>query len=185
MRELEASLGGQTLSLAGYSIGGTLALEMAAQLRAAGREVGPVFLLDAWIPRAPLRGLEKLAFRVGELLRFSPEDRRHWLRAQLARVPLLGMAPRERVEEGADLVDDERMTRLGEQGVQWTPPYFEGAVVLFRAMRHVRGYSEPPGPSGWERCCPALVSILLPCDHRAIVEEPHVVGLARQISALL
>ncbi len=54
------------LVLVGYSLGGALAIEMAQQLRQAGRLVPLVLLLDAGVPRRLPRGWTKLKLRLQE-----------------------------------------------------------------------------------------------------------------------
>ncbi|MBS0421280.1 MAG: amino acid adenylation domain-containing protein [Proteobacteria bacterium] len=170
--------------LCGYSLGGVLAMEMAAQLRAAGREVRAVVLLDAGVPQPLPQGVEKLRFRMAELLRFSWSDRRIWLTDQLSRIT--GTQAKEPdLGEGRPLIDDEEMRKLGRQALDWRPAPYTGKVALFAAERHIRGYSRLPSALGWNRVCHDLEVVRLPCDHRQAVGEPHVVRVAAAIDGML
>ncbi len=170
--------------LCGYSLGGVLAMEIASQLRAAGREVPAVILLDAGVPKPLPQGFEKLRFRVSELLRFSWSDRRIWLTDQLSRIA--GARPKEPdLGEGRPLIDEDEVRKLGRQALAWRPEPYTGKVLLFAAERHVRGYSRLPSALGWNRVCRDLEVIRLACDHREAVSEPHVLRVAAAIDAIL
>ena len=160
-------------------------MEIAVQLRAAGREVPAVVLLDAGVPRPLPRSVEKLRFRMSELLRFSWSDRRIWLQDQLARRVSGARANEPDLAEGRPLIDEGEMHKLGQQALRWQPATYTGKVLLFTAERHVRGYSRSPGALGWNRVCPDLEIVRLPCDHKRAVFEPYVLQVAAAIDEVL
>jgi len=173
------------LILGGYSLGGALAMEMASQLRRAGRNVPVVLLLDAAVPRPVRAGWDKLQHRARELWRFSWHDRSTWLKEQVAH--LLGAA-REDVRdygEAGALIDTPGMKLLVAQALRWQPPLYEGKVILFRAERNLRGYPTPRGTLGWDRCCRDLEVRDLQCNHAEILVEPQVQRIASAIDSLL
>ena len=176
--ELKALSGGP-FHLGGYSLGGALAMELAAQLRRDGHDVRWVFLIDAWVPQAPLTGVAKLRHRISELRRFTSTERWMWVRAQLVR--LTRGEPEEDLLEGAPLIDANLMRELGEQALRWSPPCYPGNVLLFRAEMDLRGYSNLPSALGWDAYCPRLEVRPVPGNHSDIVAEPTVIHIAREM----
>ncbi|HSI03548.1 MAG TPA: thioesterase domain-containing protein, partial [Myxococcota bacterium] len=168
------------VALAGYSLGGVLAMECAAQLTARGREVRLVTLFDTWVPRPPRRRLEKVLFRISELRRFSWEERARWAELQLAR----HFKPeQEAPEAGEELAafDVAASDELGRQALAWRPSPYAGQVLLFRSERDLRGYSNRPSKLGWDTVAPHLTVENVPVDHTRIMREPHIALIADRI----
>jgi thioesterase domain-containing protein len=163
----------------GYSLGGVLAIELAAQLRRSGREVRWVFLLDAWVPKPLRAGAAKVRHRLRELQRFSWGERWQWVRWQLLR--LAGTNPEEKVVKEASLIDANLIEMLGEQALRWSPPHYDGNVLLFGADLDVRGYSNPQSALGWDVVCPRLEVIRVPGNHHEMLAEPAVIRIAREM----
>ena len=182
VREVEAATTGP-LVLFGYSLGGALAIEMAQQLRQAGRAIPLVLLVDAAVPGEMPQGWSKLKLRLQELWRFSWHDRRTWLKDQLGR--WLGAMPSPAFGEAAGLVDTAEMQRLIVQAQQWQAPNYEGKVHLFRAARNLRGYPNPTGALGWDKYCSDLDVVSLPCNHAEILVEPQVLRIVEDLKSLL
>ena len=171
------------LAFCGYSLGGLLAVEIAAQLRRGGREVAGTFLLDSWLPEPPRTGRAKLSYRLAELRRFSNAERLLWLRAQLRR--MTGKPDGNGSLEEALALDHESMSRLSDQALRWTPPAYDRRLVLFSAELDLRGYSKPPGNRGWDRRYSQLELVRLQCDHSSMVAEPHAIALAHDLERRL
>ena len=182
VRELVAATSGP-LVLFGYSLGGALAIEMAQQLRQAGRAIPLVLLVDAAVPREMPHGWPKLKLRLQELWRFSWHDRGTWLEDQLGR--WLGGPPSRAFGEAEGLLDTAEMQRLMIQAQQWGPPCYEGKVHLFRAARNLRGYPNPVGALGWDKYCSDLDIVSLPCNHAEILIEPQVLRIVEDVKSLL
>jgi phthiocerol/phenolphthiocerol synthesis type-I polyketide synthase D len=172
------------LILGGYSLGGVLALEMAEQLRRAGRVVPLVLLLDAAFPRSFRRGWDKLRHRLTELKRFSWRDRRIWLMDQFSRRLLAAHSDTQDIDELAALIDGSESARLVAQALFWQPPQYAGKVHLFRAHFNLRGYPNPVGALGWDRYCSDLEVMELSCNHSQILLEPQVLRIAAHIESL-
>jgi thioesterase domain-containing protein len=156
--------------LGGYSLGGVLAMELAAQLRRAGREVRCVFLLDAWVPKAALSRSAKVRKRLTELRRQSWSERWQWLRGRQRR--LTGLDRREGL-----------MLTLGQQMPDWTPGRYDGEVLLFHCDLNIWGEKNPSGAHGWEAFCPNLSVITVPGNHTQIVLEPAVSFIVKEMEA--
>jgi thioesterase domain-containing protein len=165
-------------------LGGVMALEMADQLRRAGRAVPLVLLIDVAVPRPPRRGWDKVRHRITELWRFSWADRSIWLTEQLARSLRLVKAGPD-LSEAEALMDAAGMELLVQQARGWQPPQYAGKVYLFRGDRNLRGYPNPEGAHGWERHCMDLEVLSLPCNHAQILVEPQVLRIAAEIQSLL
>jgi len=174
-----------SLILVGYSLGGALAVEMAEQLRRAGRVVSLVLLLDAAVPRPFKRGWAKLRHRTSELQRFSWRDRRIWLTEQFSRRFFPMGDDAQDYGEAEGLIDSEEMKLLFEQALRWQSPQYAGKVRLFRADRNLRGYPNPAGALGWDRYCSDLEVLDLPCNHAEILVEPQVLRIVAEMESLL
>jgi amino acid adenylation domain-containing protein len=184
VQELMAAWRGPVI-LGGYSLGGALALEMADQLRRAGRIVSIVLMLDAPVPRPASGGWDKLRHRATELWRFSWRDRRIWLMEQLSHRLVAARNDTQEYGEAGALIDTSGMQLLVEQTLRWQSPLYDGEVLLFRANRNLRGYPNPLGALGWERFCSHLEVLDLPCNHAEILVEPQVLRIAADIESLL
>ena len=167
--ELQRSTNGP-LYLGGYSLGGVLAMELAAQLRRAGREVRCVFLLDAWVPKPALSRSAKVKRRLTELGRQSWSERWQWVRGRQRR--LAGLDRREGL-----------MLALGQQMPEWMPARYEGEVLLFHCELNIWGEQNPPGGHGWEAFCPNLTVLTVPGNHTEIVLEPAVSLVVKEMEA--
>ena len=173
------------LILAGYSLGGVLALEMADQLRRAEHEVPLVLLIDSAVPRPPRSGWDKVQHRISELRRFSWTDRRIWLTEQLYAASALGERRTPQLNEAEALMDMPAMELLLQQARGWEPPRYRGKVYLIRGNRNLRGYPNPAGTYGWGQHCTDLDVLSLPCNHSQILVEPYVVRIADEIRSLV
>jgi thioesterase domain-containing protein len=82
----------------------------------------------------------------------------------------------------ASLIDADLIEMLGEQAMRWSPPRYEGNVLLFGAEQDVRGYSNPRGGAlGWDVVCPRLEVITVPGNHHDMLAEPAVIRIAREM----
>jgi thioesterase domain-containing protein len=167
--ELQRSTNGP-LYLGGYSLGGVLAMELAAQLRRAGREVRWVFLLDAWVPKPALSRSAKVKRRITELRRQSWSERWQWVRGRQRR--LAGLDRREGL-----------MLALGQQMPDWMPARYEGEVLLFHCDLNIWGEQNPPGGHGWDAFCSNLTVLTVPGNHTEIVLEPAVSLVVKEMEA--
>jgi thioesterase domain-containing protein len=197
--------------LAGSSLGGIVAYEMAQQLSRAGHEVSVLALLDSWTP-ADLRRWcfgndEPVWQRAGRHLRelfvdgprhyfdARRRNRRSWQEYQAA-----AAAERERratlsaelvrhLESGAPLSPEALAFHLeqvyGEAYRAYDAAPYGGRVTLFRASQRANDRDWHP-TLGWDAVpLGGLEVVDVPGAHGFIVREPHVAALARQLRALL
>jgi amino acid adenylation domain-containing protein len=172
--ELQQTFSGP-LCLCGHSLGGLLAMQLAAQLSRAGREVRWVFLLDAWVPRSRWARMRK---RFAELWQQSWSERwrwvcaRQWVRPTPRRLPNL---------DGGERL----MMTFNEQIPRWVPSRYEGNVMLFRCDLNMFGPKQAPDALGWDKFCSKLTVLSVPGNHLQILNEPTVSLIVKEIEARL
>jgi thioesterase domain-containing protein len=193
--------------LGGYSFGGSVALEMAQQLHAAGQEVALLAILDHTPPPTRYRLAIRRPWFLIEFLLNVP----HWIRDDLvhygARKVLEGLQLRFRalrnrwrarfgragnrcsppeVDRHFDLTrmpDDFRKLLANHYQAlrEYQPRVYRGRVVLFRARtRPLFGlYGRD---LGWAKLAGGgLEIIIVPGNHETMLKEPHLHCLAQRL----
>ena len=152
--------------LAGVSVGGVIAFEMAAQLQQLGHRVGALIIGDTWLPEARLvSSWRRLAARLSFWLHIKPSQ--------------LGALWRARRNDRArSLVADERTHRFTEQHTaayeRYVPSRFEGDVVLVSSTvadrrRLLARAAYGNDAMGWDHLVSGDVRVIqLPGDHNDI-----------------
>jgi thioesterase domain-containing protein/acyl carrier protein len=185
--------------LAGWSMGGVVAFEMARQLRVRGHEVALVALFDSRL--APFgsqaeienevallhsfaRDLELkidwTALSAGELAHMTSDDQLMHLLEQARRVNLLP----------PDMTDSEarrlyQVFKNNARAIQrYVPRPYDGQIILFEASERLPGGAQLP--YGWDAVATGPLQVYdVPGDHYSMVREPHVEALAALLSACL
>jgi amino acid adenylation domain-containing protein len=168
--------------LAGWSLGGTIALELAHQWVSAGREVALVALLDTYLspaefderPPDPSAALLWLAPQLGlsrsELKRLSPDEQ--WER----------IVQQARTEHGIDTPEIRRLAAVCQTQLaavaRYRPRPYPGPAILFRAGA-LRGLTD----KGWQSLLPGLEIQAVPGDHYTMLQPPHVAVLTQRLEA--
>lgn len=166
--------------LAGWSLGGLTALEMARQLAEAGAEVALLAMLDTYmrvsasdVPEMNdatliLRIAPQLRIPLGQLRTLTPQQQ--W--------ELIAQRAEESVGVGID-----EIRRLAETCrahmtavARFEPPAFDGRSILFRAES-----GKMPLDPRWSRICPRLKVERVPGDHYSMLQQPHVQTLAARL----
>jgi acetoacetyl-CoA synthetase len=158
-------------SLVGYSFGGLLVYEVACRLRAAGHRVAFLGLVDALPPTASMTAREAVARRWAgrwDTLRSSAR-----LTEQL-RLRLAG--------EHADPEEAAWLRSSTTYNAHRLTPY-DGAVTYFQAARRLPVVGNTL--AAWQRAAPHLLVTEIPADHNSVLAHPHVLELARRLSATL
>ncbi len=191
VKQIRACYPGPRYQLAGYSFGGELAFEVAAQLRASGAEVLNVFLLDSMTnvverQRGLIPGLIATA---GFLLTGPTDERRMFLETRFR-------AMRERIEHGW-----RRLATFGQRSARTAPALSTRAVKpTLRARRnhqlrpvdthgvYLRSreqafsvyYSYADSPTGgWENIFLRGLEVHeFECNHHAFIVEPMISRIA-------
>jgi amino acid adenylation domain-containing protein len=187
--------------LAGWSMGGIVAYEMARQLLEAGQEVTTLALLDSWVPALvgdgvgpidmpflfarDLAGSEHLAPLGDELAETSDE-------ARLASV--IAWARRAGLVDDLDAARMEELFRLFSRNIlaslRYRPRPVAVPTLLFRTSK--RAFDDFPDPArmpalGWDAVIPrALIEIEeVPGDHYSILRSPAVDRIAAALTRCL
>ena len=181
--------------LGGWSMGGTVAFEMAQQLHAQGQKVALLVLLDTRIPAPDEQFAEDdfeatlladvvryfgLPLDPGELLRLPKDE---VLAAVLEQAKKAGLVPAEvEVSQAQRFVElckaDFRATR------NYMPRRYEGRITLFRASQELAGTSSDP-TLGWGEWAAGVEVYPVPGNHANMVYEPQVEVLAEKLTACL
>jgi amino acid adenylation domain-containing protein len=186
--------------LGGYCLGGAIALEMAQQLRAQGREVSLLAMIETY-NTDPSKGLLPFYYN---LLHTLQNLKYHWdniwllnMRDSLAflstksKVSLGRMKSRvmmrvSRVARAFHLPFGERyphidMTKVNDQvHLDYTPKPYKGKITLFRPKKHYKGYDDYE--FGWGTVAEGGVEVReLPVNPRGSLVEPFVQKLAEEL----
>ncbi|HEX5748907.1 MAG TPA: non-ribosomal peptide synthase/polyketide synthase [Archangium sp.] len=186
--------------LGGWSLGGTVAYEMARELRRQGQEVVLLVLLDSFAPAGQptpepdpatlLVGFAAdLARSAGRDLSLSPESlaglppedqlRTLWTHAREAGL----LPPGTGLEELRVLLE---VARANLRAVaHYSPEPYEGRTLLLRA-RDARKGVEVDATHGWGRLAASSLTVEdIPGDHYGILRAPHVRELAERLTRWL
>jgi thioesterase domain-containing protein len=196
--------------LGGYCFGGTVAYEMARQLRAQGKPVALLALLNCAPPnsaygqfRWTLRSLAMFFWNIGYwivyALRLDPPSRRVFLgwKWQMARKKISALFTGEKtglleVDVGS-IVDLNAypydIRKLWEAHVRallnYHPKPYDGRNTLFRTRGYQYICSFDP-LYGWGELARGGIDVhVVPGAHESILEEPHVAVLAKQLAECL
>ncbi len=174
-------------ALAGYSLGGIVAFEMARQLRARGRAVALLALFDASAPRERARGsaparpgprLARLASRLrveyANVAALGGRDRAAYATARLDRVMrrLAGLAGRRRDGNDDPLV--RRVARAQSLAARaYRPGPYDGALVLYRAQHRLTSHYVDPH-FGWRDLVRGELEVrLVPSAGGSVIQDPQ------------
>jgi thioesterase domain-containing protein/acyl carrier protein len=152
--------------LAGWSLGGVVAIEMAAQLQSAGARVAQICLFDTQAPSS-----------------YDAEQM-----ARLDDASLLSEMLRHRVEIPRGFGLDHfrghfQVYRANRRAMgRYQAIGFEGPCVLLRARS---GLDDRPDHLGWRDLVPRLRVEPVSGDHFTMLSDPHVSVLAERLNALL
>ncbi|MGN6280974.1 thioesterase domain-containing protein, partial [Frateuria sp.] len=170
--------------LGGYSMGGTVALEVARQLRAAGEEVAFVGLFDAYPASigAPRGRAELVAGLWGKALGFDIADIAGLDEEDCVSLVLAKGIANHALPEGYGRQDALRQIRVLEANLRayasHTPKPYVGEVALLAASDNAR----PVTACDWEHAVHGRVIVEeVPGDHFGMLAQPHVAVLAEAL----
>ena len=172
--------------LGGYSFGGTVAFEMAQQLRKIGQDVGLIALLDSTIPvnggkngRRPLQRFDDLfrdiAYHSLNMSQLGPRDKMRYVMEKAQ-----GKARRVRkINLGARMLQAHSRAKR-----RYIPKNYPGPITFFLS-------TERPADStgrklAWRDLTTEGLDIhVVPGDHSSMLANPHVRVLAQELKACL
>ncbi|MGW1429743.1 non-ribosomal peptide synthetase [Streptomyces sp. NPDC002431] len=197
LRDIRAAFPEGPIRLAGWSMGGSVAFEMARQLEEAGERVGHLCVIDATVLgvdaiNSPLREVEAeepLDWFNQAVLRLEPEELRELTPQQSMQQALEEARSRGMVSElaGADALN--RMAGVYLANKDAILAYRCTAVIDsdIHLIRTRDAHPEKGRPEvrleSWEQRTRGTVhDVLVPGDHWSINQPPHVAGLAEAIT---
>ena len=189
--------------IGGRSLGGTIAFEMACQLRAQDEEVGLLALLDTYpsgylkllpavaVPKTGFgraanrierhfRNLRRLGFfeKISYLIdkaRYAPRKIRS---AVWRRIYSLYRDPHRTMPRALRSIEEFNSIAVRE----YAPQFYDGKVTLFWACSDLRAYDLV---AGWRVLAATTEVHEIPGTHLDIIKEPHVGEVARKLGESL
>ena len=185
--------------LTGYSLGGTIAYEIAQQLQQSGQEVAAVILLDAINPQILRQGAtplaEKLKLHNANLQKLNfPEQwdyfrHRGDLKLKAAKAKLKDLTYYLQGRANPDAIADH-LLKLDATNFQallkYQPQPYTGKVVIFETIeRPTDTYYSPS--LGWAAFIKYGLEIIddIPGHHGTMLEEPYVAILGKKLHAYI
>lgn len=178
-------------ALAGHSLGGLIAFEMARRLESAGEEVEWLAMIDTDLHHsclAPAQRAKWLAWKAGQVARGALSDPRGTLPG-LTRKATLRVAPRAPIEVPEPESDlPPLLRRLEKAGWaafgSYRPRPYPGAATFFRVEQPREDMGDPLPV--WRRMVEGGLTVeSVPGSHADVVAEPNVRFLAQRLSARL
>jgi thioesterase domain-containing protein len=194
--------------LGGYCFGGNVAYEMARQLRAQGRQVALLLLINcwpnnssytqlSWTPAFLGKAVWNFCIRLAHQIRCGanqPRDyfkwRAAWAVKRLRSLFSENSSGRLSVDDIVDLSErpenERKLWRTHVQAwLQYQPQPYDGRVILFRTRGHPLVCSFD-NQMGWGSYARGGVEVRI-CrgDHESILEEENVAYTARELAAIL
>lgn len=164
-RELQEAIPNGPAVLIGYSMGGNIALEIAHRLKAKGRAVPLLVLIDTFGPDRPR---PKWTVK-GTLLRVRDAIDRWRCRSYVRRG--------KPVPEGMRTF--HIMDTYTRAFRQYRSPGWDGPVLLIRSEYETRAIS------GWDGHCTNMTTVIVPGDHLSIVKSGQIGLVAQHIMRAL
>jgi len=187
--------------IGGYCGGGTVALEVAQQLRAMGEEVALLALFDAsnWckIPRLSIwsktyQYTERLVFHAASLISLNQKGRSQFFREKIKavrqRIPVwqgmlqAGLGKKSKANESNSRLLREIWTANDHACTNYVPQPYPGVITDFRPKKQYRFLDRPDAK--WDQLAQAGQEVVtLPVYPAGILVEPFVEHLAAALRA--
>ena len=177
----------QPIAVGGYSFGAPVALEIAQQLKAIGRQTVMLFFIDSYCPRSNYRGFSlhpKYLWRLAGRLPKFVADASKWSRPELmAHVKrnfhkLVLRADTSQAELAAMNGRDDVTRRVVKASYtaydRYVPKPYDGPITLLRAQIQPLICSGDP-EMGWRRVCSGDIDVVeITGNHATVEDSPHV-----------
>ena len=196
--------------LGGYSSGGTIAYEMARQLRAAGKEVKLLAVLENLPPNVVNPSSRWRLARLSKFLRNMPlwvyhdllrNDLRTTWRRGRGKIDLWRQQlKRQRKVTAAIPIEPDTKDLFGVAAlepyrenflrthyramIQYEPKPYDGPITVFRSRARPLFHQEDM-ESAWAQLVPEVESHVVPGAHDQMLNEPYVATLAKYLRACL
>jgi thioesterase domain-containing protein/aryl carrier-like protein len=173
VEQVYPTLADGTAVLAGWSLGGTIAHEMACIWRDGSGTSLPVLMVDSWPGAPPANGYDPLTAFVYDLAASSgapmptlppagtePAEALTAALSQLRDVPGFGRLEVSQLADRFAIFQD-----LSDAAVGHRPRRYEGPVTLAEAAR------SRSKAARWARFCSDLTTVVLPGDHHSVLRD--------------
>jgi thioesterase domain-containing protein len=177
--------------LAGYSVGGAIAYEMARRLDAGGREVALLASFDGGTPDYPPGGLAKYRDHALEFLHRSPltwaaylRRRAGYRRARQGR-PLTGYPGRAGIDALSPAIRTLATEILPRARAEHRPAPYAGRMEIFRCAEDRFLWRRRPDLGWGGRVLGGITVHDVPATHQSLMAEPSVGHLARILATRL
>ncbi|HBE72104.1 MAG TPA: hypothetical protein DDW52_28540 [Planctomycetaceae bacterium] len=193
-REIIAMQPTGVYNLCGYCLGGTIAYEIAVQLRKQGRAIGTVALFDthrtwleySWAQEA-YSGMQQIYFHAANLALSGPKGMQAFIKEKYAelRRRMSRKAAARRSKASADLKQQIHVldTFYDRVTMEYSPAELDARVVVFKPRRAYTGYDRHT--HGWEGLIENLKLVSLPVYPAGMMLEPFVTQLASELAGEL
>lgn len=166
--------------LCGWSMGGLIALEMAHQLAADGRQTALVAMLDSYLSVADY---DKLDLDERSVIRWIAPHIGLSV-ADLKKLPVDAqweqIAEKANLAQGIGVAEIRRLAAVCKAhlaaAARYSPRPYAGRAVLFRA-----GNAWGSVDHRWRSLCPRLQTEAVPGDHYSMLRRPNVDALAERL----
>jgi len=170
-------------AIAGWSVGGVLAYEMAQRLRASGDDVRLLAIMDSGVLYAC--AIVTALFPKGEIgildmLRLSSPEQLSEFRRRSAPARLIPDDADERLARQIFHLFTSNMHAV----LNYRPESYEGKLTLFQASEGIVKQRFEPARE-WPRLCDDVEVHMVPGNHLTLIQEPHVEALARALAQCL
>jgi len=170
-------------AIAGWSVGGVLAYEMAQRLRASGDDVRLLAIIDSGVLYAC--AIVTALFPKGEIgvldmLRLSSPEQLAEFRRRSAPARLIPDDADERLAGQIFHLFTSNMHAV----LNYRPEPYEGKITLFQASEGIVKPRFAPARE-WPRLCDDVEVHAVPGNHLTLIQEPHVDALARGLAECL
>jgi len=192
--------------LAGYCMGGKVAMEMARLLKTKGHSVPLLAMLDSFnlnVSNATeFRSSkfsmyrERISFHFANLFALGPQEAFGYLKekARMAREAAVGWvtsrrksfyrSPQDEAPSGESRVEEFVLAVNDRAGFAYVPPSYDGATTLFKPKRTYSAFKDPK--MGWSDVVKGPMEVVeLDMNPHAMLVEPFVQKLAAAINERL
>lgn len=190
--------------LGGYCLGGTIALEMAQQLKRQGEEIGLLFMIEnfnvrtiQWPMSRSLTMKNKILnlwYHLGNLFAGSNTAKMDFLRGKARtefkrlkvslQISLSSLLKKAGLDNSPNYPHIRIDAAYDEALGHYSPQVYDGKILLFGARSRLAGFSDPL--YGWGDIAAKGVELIeLPINPRGSLVEPFVAILAKEIEKRL
>lgn len=174
--------------IAGHSMGGLIAYEMARQLRLQNQRVALLAMFDTWLIHK--RDRKKLTEKVNKSWQKSSSvsvtQAPHYLFAKITkeigrfRQKLLARKYRMNFINDAELDELQAPTILKSAFRNYRPGSYDGTIMYFKSEEDPDGYSSEAVVE-WSKLANHIQTVQIAGDHGSMIIEPHVKELADKV----